>query len=88
MTKVISLTRWPDKQVFVNPDSINYITTTDIGPTKTRIYFNGDRANCIDVTEDIEDVAAKIFTAGLLLPTYDLKENTDETPEMDNCTPT
>ena len=88
MTKVISLTRWPDRQIFVNPDTITYISANEIGPAQTRIYFSGDRANCVDVVEDIHDVAAKIFTAGLQLPTYDLKENTDETPEMDNCTPT
>ena len=88
MTKVITLTRWPDKEIFINPDKITYISDNEIGPAKTRIYFVGDRASCIDVMEDIHDVAAKIFTAGLLLPTYNLKENTDETPEMANYTPT
>ena len=70
MTKVIQLTRYPDRMVLVNPDTITYITDLEVGPCKTRIYFDGDRANSIDVIEDIHEVAKKIFICGVITPTY------------------
>lgn len=74
MNKAIQLTRYPDRMVLVNPDTITYIADLEIGPCKTRIYFNGDRANSIDVIEDIHDVAQKIFLSSKVL-SYDITAN-------------
>ncbi len=70
MTKVIQLTRYPDRMVLINPDTVTYITDLEVGPCKTRIYFSGDRATSIDVIEDIHEVAKKIFICGVITPTY------------------
>ena len=61
MASMIELNDHGGRPVYINTDEITYLARLEIGPCKTRIHFNGDRSNSVDVCEDIETVAKRIM---------------------------
>tara|TARA_B000000565_G_scaffold200988_1_gene154607 strand:+ start:102 stop:323 length:222 start_codon:yes stop_codon:yes gene_type:complete len=61
MKDLLLLTRQSGDKVFVNPNNINYITTTEyMGQLLTEVNFVGAGQQSLLVTETFEEVSEKL----------------------------